>query len=99
MAFELTKSVIDDIIFSMEDQNSEFVFDAESACIVPLDSLDEDEVNELQENENFYPLPEWSSDDGFKIMEDFAESVRIPKVRSELEQVLSNGREIGRAHV
>jgi GNAT superfamily N-acetyltransferase len=96
MAFELTKSVIDDIIFSMEDQNSEFVFDAESACIVPLDSLDEDEVNELQENENVYPLPEWSSDDGFKIMEEFAESVRVPKIQRELQQVLANGRGVFR---
>ncbi len=96
MAFELTKSLIDDIIFSMEDQNAEFVFDAESACLVPLDSLDESESENLEENENIYPLPDWSSDDGFEIMEKFAESVRIPKIQHELQQVLSNGRGVFR---
>ena len=96
MAFELTKSLIDDIIFSMEDQNAEFVFDAESACLVPLDSLDESESENLEENDNIYPLPDWSSDDGFEIMEKFAESVRIPKIQHELQQVLSNGRGVFR---
>lgn len=96
MVFELTKSVIDDIIFSMEDQNSEFLFDAESACVVPLDSLDGDGTDELEENENLYPLPEWNSDDGFEIMEKFAESVRVPKIQQELQQVLANGRGVFR---
>ena len=53
MTFELTKSVIDDIIFSMEDQNSEFVFDAESSCVVPLDSLLQTEAEELLQKAGF----------------------------------------------
>ena len=96
MTFELTKSVIDDIIFSMEDQNSEFVFDAEGSCVVPLDSFLQTEAEELEENENIYPLPRWTSDDGFKIMEEFVEVLRIPSVKEELEQILANGRGVFR---
>ncbi len=96
MTFELTKSVIDDIIFSMEDQNSEFVFDAEGSCVVPLDSLLQSDAEELEENENIYPLPGWTSDDGFKIMEKFVEVLRIPNVKEELEQILANGRGVFR---
>jgi GNAT superfamily N-acetyltransferase len=96
MAFELTKSIIDDIIFSMEDQNADFMFDAKNLCVIPLASLDEAEIDAQEENENLYPLPDWNSDDGFEIMEKFVESVRIPKVREELQQVLANGRGVFR---
>lgn len=96
MAFELTESIIDDIIFSMEDQNAEFAFDAINAKVVPLDSLEESESDDLEENENFYPLPGWDSDSGFEIMQKFAGNVRIPKVRDELQQVLANGRGVFR---
>lgn len=96
MVFELTESLIDDIIFSMEDQNSEFVFDSKSASLVPLDCLLVSEQDELGENENIYPLPEWTSDKGFEIMERFAENVRVPKVREELQRVLANGRGVFR---
>ena len=75
MAFELTKSVIDDVIFSMEDQNAEFVFDAKNLCVVPLDSLDESEGDDTEENENLYSVsgdidlikPELQKDD-FEIL-------------------------------
>ena len=96
MAFELTKSIIDDVIFSMEDQNGEFVFDAKNLCVVPLGSLEESEECETEENENLYSLPAWTSDDGFEIMRKFAESVRVPKVYEELQQVLANGRGVFR---
>ena len=96
MAFELTKSIIDDVIFSMEDQNDEFVFDAKNLCVVPLGALEESEECETEENENLYSLPAWTSDDGFEIMRKFAESVRVPKVYEELQQVLANGRGVFR---
>ena len=94
MAFELTQSIIDDIIFSMEDQNAEFAFDSKNTCVISLDTISETEID--SQDENLYPLPVWDSDDGFEIMEKFAESVRIPKVREELQQVLANGRGVFR---
>ena len=96
MQFELTKSLVESIIFSMEDQNGEFAFDASSGRVISLDSLMQSELDEMSEQDSLYSLPHWSSNDGFEIMEDFAESVRVPKVRAELEQVLSNGRGVFR---
>ena len=96
MQFELTKSLIEDIIFSMEDQNGEFAFDASHGCVISLDSLLQSEIDGLEENESVYSLPPWTSNDGFDIMEDFAGIVRVPNVRAELEQVLSNGRGVFR---
>ncbi|WP_296320417.1 UPF0158 family protein [Treponema sp. UBA3813] len=96
MQFELTKSLIESIIFSMEDQNGEFAFDASSGSVISLDSLMQSELDEMSEQDSLYSLPHWSSNDGFEIMEDFAESVRVPNVRTELEQVLSNGRGVFR---
>ncbi|MCR4821830.1 MAG: GNAT family N-acetyltransferase [Treponema sp.] len=96
MVFELTESLIDDVIFAMEDQNEEFTFDAKDGIVIPLSSLTQTEIEDLEEKENLYSLPIWTSNKGFDIMEDFAQSVRVPKVRQELEQVLSNGRGVFR---
>ncbi|WP_296851182.1 UPF0158 family protein [Treponema sp.] len=96
MQFELTESLIESIIFSMEDQNSDFALDADSGSVVPLDSLLSSQIDELEAKESLYPLPSWTSDDGFEIMEKFAEGLRIPKIQGELLQVLANGRGVFR---
>lgn len=93
MIFELTESLITDIIFAMEDQNSQFALDSASKSILPLDALT---MEEFSEEENIIPLPDWSSRDGFMLLEDFSETVRIPKIRSELKEILANGRGVFR---
>ena len=80
----------------MEDQNSDFALDADSGSVVPLDSLLSSQIDELEAKESLYPLPSWTSDDGFEIMEKFAEGLRIPKIQGELLQVLANGRGVFR---
>ena len=96
MVFELTESIIQDIIFSMENQDCEYLFDSDEKSVVWLDDMLMSEQDELRENENMYDLPEWTSHDGFKIMEEFAENMRIPAVKAELMQVLSSGRGVFR---
>lgn len=96
MVFELTESLVDDIIFAMEDQNGEFMFDAKNVAVISLESLLQSEVDELEENDALYSLPKWSSNEGFEIMEEFTENLRVPGVRAELEQVLANGRGVFR---
>lgn len=96
MQFELTESIIEEVIFSMENQNGEYLFDSEKQCVVPLDALNFSEQEELEENENLYSLPNWTSGDGFEIMQKFAENLRIPNLRAELLQVLANGRGVFR---
>ena len=96
MAFELTESIIDDVIFSMENQDGEYLFDSESQRVVPIDTLMISGQEEFCENENVYSLPDWTSKDGFNLMEKFAENLRIPAVKAELMQVLANGRGVFR---
>ena len=96
MTFELTDSLIDNIIFAMEDQNLDFVYNAEKDEVVSTDDLFGSEVDELDEKEAAYSLPDWSSNDGFNLMEEFAEDMRSPNVREELLQALSNRRGVFR---
>ncbi|MBR1537042.1 MAG: GNAT family N-acetyltransferase [Treponema sp.] len=94
MFFELTKSVIEELIFGMENQDGNYFFDSENSCIVPEDGLEEEEVDE---NENLYSLPDWRSSDGFQIMEEFAEALHADKVKAELFAALSNRRGVFKA--
>ena len=93
MVFELTKSVVEDIIFGMENQDGEYLYDSENACCVPEDAL---EYGEIDENEHLFSLPEWSSGDGFQIMEEFSENLHNDKVKAELLEALSNRRGVFR---
>ena len=96
MQFELTEAIIEDIIFSMENHDGEYLFDSEEQYCVGLDNLLITEQEELRENENMYDLPCWSSNDGFNLMEQFAESLHNPHIQKELLQVLTNGRGVFR---
>ena len=96
MQFELTESIIDEILFSMENQDDEFLFDAKNQVVVPVASMEQSELDELGENENLYSLPRWASNDGFNLMEKFAENLHNPPIQKELLHVLSNGRGVFR---
>ena len=88
MKFELDDSLRDDVIFAMEDQTSISFVDANTASILSFSR----EQPLPESGERFYPLPEWSSADGFALMEDFAEKCRIPRARSQLKDCLQSGR-------
>ena len=88
MKFMLDDSLRDDVIFAMEDQTSISFVDANTASVV---SFSHGQVPP-ESGERFYPLPEWSSADGFALMEDFAEKCRIPQARSQLKDCLQSGR-------
>jgi ribosomal protein S18 acetylase RimI-like enzyme len=85
MFFELTDSLVDDIIFAMEDQNSQNFVDSNRAKVV-----------DSSENDDFYPLPAWSSEDGFNLMESFVENCHSPLARSELKLCLESRRGVFR---
>lgn len=96
MPFELTESLIDDIVFAMENQDKDFFFDAKGKCVVSPDSPGFSGTDGLEENDSLYSLPHWSSKDGFDILEDFAGIVRAREAHDGLLQVLSNGRGVFR---
>jgi ribosomal protein S18 acetylase RimI-like enzyme len=89
MQFELTGALVDDILFSMEDQEGKFLIDSRDGVIV--------EADEGMTGEHYLPLPEWDSSSGFRLMERFTAGLRNPLVREELSNALNRGKGVFRA--
>jgi N-acetylglutamate synthase-like GNAT family acetyltransferase len=86
MEFTLTDGLIEQIISAMENQETAFVMNAESGCLVEMSAavkVDEDKV---------YGLPEWKPADGFALREAFVNQLHVPEVQRELKNVLHSGR-------
>ena len=99
MQFDLTDALIDDILFSMEDQMGEFMLDTvEGVLVSALDffgvDMDEDDGNG---GPRYISLPGWDSADGFRLMEHFAAGLRSPIIREELYSALGHGKKVFRA--
>lgn len=92
MQFELSDALADQILFAMEDQNGEYVLDARTGAVAEASKAEG-----ADESDSVYPLPDWGSADGFRLMEGFAASLRNPIVRNELTQALEKGRGVFRA--
>ncbi len=90
--FELTAELIDEIIFCMEDQNTNYVINCKTGTIVPLAGGMPKDL----ETGAFMNLPGWSSSDGFIMMEKFISSLHNPLYREELRSVMSRGRGVFR---
>jgi len=91
MTFELDNILIDDIAFHMENQDDIFVFDIrENQIINSIDMEDDDD-------ENYISLPEWTPNDGYRLMEKFTASLNNPVVRQELTTALNKNKGVFRA--
>lgn len=88
MTFTLSDELLDSIISAMENQEQQFVVDAENGNLLSFDEIDESEPDE----ETFYCLPEWGPADGFSLRESFVNDLHIPSVHEELQAVLHSGR-------
>jgi len=93
MQFELNRTLIDEIIFFMEDQSGEFLLDTEEGIVINADE------GELQENDGsrYISLPDWGPSDGFRLMEHFTAGLHNALVREELSAALNQGRGVFRA--
>ena len=96
MVFELTDSIIDDIIFSMEDQGGDWFFDSQNRTVASREMMEEVGLEDDLDEDNFYALPRWTSDDGFELMEDFTENLYTPGAHHDLRTALSGGRGVFR---
>jgi GNAT superfamily N-acetyltransferase len=97
MQFELTEALIGDLLFSMEDQEGEFLLDTQDGVIVGENDDGFDEAVEEEAGDRYIPLPGWDSSDGFRLMEHFAAGLRNPAIRNELTGALNRGRGVFRA--
>ncbi len=87
MQFELTDALTDDIISAMENQDVEYVVDAQEHQLVVSDS----DGNTPDEG-RFYSLPEWGPSDGFGLREEFVNNLHAPLAREELQSAMHSGR-------
>ena len=100
MQFELTEALIDDILFSMEDQIGEFYLDTvEGVVCGGIEGCDflENDKGDGDSGHRYISLPEWDSADGFRLMERFAAGFRNPLIRNELSSALNRGKGVFRA--
>jgi len=92
MQFELNKTLIDEILFFMEDQDGDFVLDTQEGIVISTDN------EEFVEEENRYvSLPDWRPSDGFRLMEHFTAGLHNALAREELSAALDRGRGVFRA--
>jgi len=96
--FELDDAVSDEILFAMENQDMDFMVVAETGAIVVLndDALDNG-FESLDQGDDLVAPPEWTSADGYALMEAFAAGVGDPVARSGLFAALSRGRGVFKA--
>jgi ribosomal protein S18 acetylase RimI-like enzyme len=95
MVFELTEALIDDILFSMENQGGDFFLDTQEGVVV--DKHDDSKKIPEADGGRYADLPEWESSDGFRLMERFAAALRNPLIREELSGALNRGKGVFRA--
>lgn len=84
--FELDETIINQLVFAMENKKSESYIDLLTGKI-----LDAGEAAKL-EDQVLEPVPEWSSADGFKLMERFAKTINDAEIRLALRTALAKGK-------
>ena len=86
----LTRELIDQVVFGMENQDHEFYLDLEEEQVVADPEITDDE------EERYVPVPEWQSVDGYNLMERFVLELRNPIYRERLRSILASGRGVFR---
>ena len=95
MQFELDNTLIDDILFHMENQDGNFVLDCQKGIVVDTYN-NEDEPD--WDDERFISLPKWDSAAGYRLMEKFAAGLKNPVARQELSNALNKNKGVFRAY-
>ena len=95
MEFTLDNELVEQIIFAMEDQQSEYCVHRDSGELLREDEIEEMESEEEAEDP-FVPIPDWRPVDGFLMMEKFVARLRNPLLRDQLKDALTSGRGVFR---
>ncbi len=103
MRFELTDELTGLIIFAMENQHEEYLLDTETGELFSADELEDADLDEgdlevrsTDGTARYLPPPEWSPSDGFRLMEQFVETLRNPVYARRLSDALKGGRGVFR---
>ena len=97
MTFILSPEIIDDIMFSMENQDQILSFDALEGICVDMDAIDDD-YEIVIDDQRYYDLPDWTSAQGFRVMEQFTARVHNPLLREALLNALGQRKGVFRRY-
>ncbi|MDR1901003.1 MAG: GNAT family N-acetyltransferase [Treponema sp.] len=97
MCFELSDALIDEMLFFMEDQNGAFYVDAKEGIVIEEADIPNSAAYKGEDGKRFFPLPEWDSSDGYRLMERFTARFKNPLIYSELTAALDQGKGVFRA--
>ncbi|MDR1748585.1 MAG: GNAT family N-acetyltransferase [Spirochaetaceae bacterium] len=90
MEFELSEELSNAILFSMENQNDQYVLDSVEKKLEKRENTDSVDAG------RYYPLPVWDSVRGYTLMERFTAALHNPLAREELRGALASGRGVFR---
>jgi ribosomal protein S18 acetylase RimI-like enzyme len=98
--FELRDAIVRQVIFAMENQNIRYLMEMSRGQLVRAETIPEDELPEslevLDPDAPYQPLPEWTSADGFQLMEQFVADLHNPVLRDRLQEILVSGKRVFR---
>ncbi|UTC43287.1 GNAT family N-acetyltransferase [Treponema sp. OMZ 857] len=97
MTFILSPEMLNDIIFSMENQTEILLFDALEGVCVAADTIGDDYETVIDE-QRYYALPKWTSAHGFHVMEQFTTLVHNPLLREALLNALGQRKGVFRRY-
>jgi len=97
MHFDLDKILISKILFCMENQDANFVFDTQEGNIIDTLKNDNDCKTIFDDTERFLTLPGWDANDGYRLMEKFTSELKNPVTRQELSAALNSKKGVFRA--
>ncbi|MCH5291997.1 MAG: GNAT family N-acetyltransferase [Treponema sp.] len=92
MVFALTEALADSVLFAMEDQTATHVVDATIPAVVS--ALGGSGI--CADEERWYALPQWTSRDGYRLLEEFTNTLHAPLAHEALKRVLISGRGVFR---
>ena len=84
-------------MFSMENQNEILSFDALEGICVDMDAIDDD-YEIVIDDQRYYDLPDWTSAQGFRVMEQFTARVHNPLLREALLNALGQRKGVFRRY-
>ena len=100
MRFDLDKILTDEILFFMENQNGDFLLDTKEVKIINMDNYDDEPEffeNTDEDEDRYISLPDWDTNDGFRLMEKFTVQLKNPVIRHELSAALNGKRGVFRS--
>ncbi len=89
-SLRMSRELVDQVIFGMENQDAVYVLDARESAVVSIDEADADSTD------RYIELPSWRSVDGYNLMEQFVATLHNPIFRERLRAILASGRGVFR---